>query len=268
MILPLLYGIPGYIMASDLVGEDAAQIHTWGEYKATDNPYLLYVLPWMSESWFCSLYPNVIDYDAEQVLVTEEALAAQMKEVDDLYDLRSENPNVSEKGVLAEGAYTGSHALRAMSDSESSAGAMLVPGFDADGGLTASVTAFCAINRNSQYAEECWKLIELLYSDEVQGGHIYYAAEQSASDITAPEGAAFGVLSCGIPTGKASIAYSYFNEAADRITGARFPGCYDELVHQMVLELGVRNYKDENGNTDYNAAAAAMISEMKMILAE
>lgn len=265
IILPLLYGIPGYIMSSDLVGEDAAQIHTWEDYKATQNPFLLYVLPWMAENWFCGLYPDVIDYDTEQVVITEEALAARMKEVDDLYDLRSENPNASDRGILSEGGYTGSMALKTMNENKN---AMLVPGYDANGGLTARITAFCAINRNTKHAEECWKLIELLYSDDVQSGYISYASEVFASDIAAPEGTAFGVLSCGIPTGKASAAYGFFKEAADRITGARFPGCYDELVHQMVSELGVRNYKDENGNTDYNAAAAAMISEMKMILAE
>lgn len=290
LVMPLTYLVPALMADEEWVTEEEiAAVETFDDLLYSENPYLAFQMQYSSYGYvFCDMMPDAVDYDAETVQLDAETLAAQLKEMHELAKATSDYENPEFPFSNDEIKRLSYEVGRGYLDAELWARQMgvktfdtelagykfnpapqmrLVPIPDENGDVTALITSFCAINANTKYPEECWKLLELLYSDEAQDGWIRYedGIIDRAFDVAAPQGDLFDAMG-GMPTGVRSHIYQAFPEELGKITRARFPGYLDNAYAPIFWdELSVgQEYTDE----DYLKIAEDMIREIKLDLAE
>ena len=142
-----------------------------------------------------------------------------------------------------------------------------------EGGITADISAYCAINANTEHPEEAFLVFEYLYSDEMQGkNRIRITDETAVHYLINPIGIG---ASDGIKTGKAAYTEKYYSEAwqtiqdiHSRITYAKFTSEFDCMLCDAWNKVDLRLYSESIDAIDLDAVAAELYSDWKMMVAE
>lgn len=281
LVLPLAYKIPGFLVDAEQVSEEEIEaVETLDDLLHAENPYLAYHAHEGIFLWFCDLLPDVVDYENDDVLLEEDELAADLKRMHDLAMdgvpdftpdddaqarlnwetvyflddtlLQTKNGLLQKFAMIGLPGASGEHETR------------FVPVPDENGVLPARITAFCAINANTEHAETCWKLLELLYSEEAQSGWTSGGGAEYLLEVAAPVGGQFAADG-GTVTGKKSQMYADYGWALDRIGRVRFTGYLDDAYAAYGADMVNLADRPEE---DYRKAAENMLRELRLDLAE
>lgn len=264
MVLPLTYtyaAIP-YNRASIGDALEPDRYNTWADFVGTDDLRVQGNLNGTAHALLASLPP--LSGDTEEILLTADALAARITEIRELPEYETEMGDV----VVVDSARW-QYALE------------LLPAYDPEtydpcflpikneaGGINAYITSFAAINPNTQYAEQCFNLIELLLSREVQSS----AGLETENGETVGAGAAtFGTERClgpyaDVPVSVHNVQIEVYGREfrfVDSISSVEFFSQLDFAVQSAYIQ----SFSAETPEQLQKIAEQA-ISEMKMILAE
>ena len=105
---------------------------------------------------------RIADFKEEKLLVTEEELTQRIKEI---FALREKYP-ITHK--LGEEPYTEKYLSEEVSSKQYSAPITILPLYSDDGGITASVTYYAAVNRNTRLPEDAFTVIDILMRESTQ----------------------------------------------------------------------------------------------------
>ena len=198
VILPMAFSVPGVIYA-DWLGEELPQCDfegtSWNDVLQGDDPFLREQVNWAlhytneifyedsygyhilgshSSGLFC-LFPQVADYETEELCVSEEELSSIIK-----------NSIAAYRRVIEQGeAYLGS-SMYINADSLFGRGSLpttndmaewdysFAPLRNLESGSTAVVTQYCAVNANTDKKEKALAVIDALMCREFQKGGLLY----------------------------------------------------------------------------------------------
>lgn len=260
-VLPLLFNCSAYFVEGQLNETDVLW-NTWDDVLACKDENLLSILGSKRDDWFGRQYTRFADYDSEDLLITPEEISRDMAfhaSLDGYYD-----PFAAEEPA----SVIDIDSLRKWQRHPEEMTLVTVP--NDTGGLTATISAYAAINRNSEHAEEVFKLIELLFAEEVQndggfsipdpfnaGGERRYGANAQPSALL------FGAAHGGLATHKRAYPSEqgeFICELTEKINAVRF--CSD-----IEIELGQAAWQshDEPGLLD---AAEDAHERLSMMLSE
>ncbi len=181
-IIPLSYTIPVVVyQQTDLDVEKPDTLLTWNdtltdpkwkEIYAPVNDMLQSTFVWGTDGgvfWHFGSFSNlqhvvgrIADYKEERLLVTEEELTRRIKEI---FALREEYPATYKPG---EEPYREEYLSEEVSSKQYSAPITILPLYSDDGGITASVTYYAAVNRNTRSPEDAFTVIDILMRESTQ----------------------------------------------------------------------------------------------------
>ncbi len=136
-----------------------------------------------------------------------------------------------------------------------------------EGGITANVITYAAINRNTRWPEEAFSILDVLFSDEVMTGSgfavgdRYYGndvefAERSNSIVAHEDG-------CCSPFYLSDESLRAFNDLNSRITNVRFYSDLDEDILEMYNKC-----LDARDEEEQKKIVSQIYNRMQMKLAE
>lgn len=282
VVLPIHYAVPMFLADKSYL-DDSDEIILNGVYfEDCDNEALLYTLQnFLMENWFVYQFAEYEDDNNNLVLKTEELEFAF-----DVARIVFDAPSGDESIIIHnfEADYTSHYFDEMMMYRFHNNRGEYTPVFleNVDGGVTALIESYAAINNNTDYPEEAFKILELIFCDDIQNGKGFHGGETGDGTIIRysidMEPTGFHKNS-GILTGKAAFSnedmysYSDIEYINSKITHVRFTSEYDVKLTDAWRELDATyHWQTKECSLDYDAMAEEIYSELysdfKMIAAE
>ena len=267
VVLPLYYCLPAYVFeSSDLSGQEVP--NSWEELMAAENPVLKNAVKGQTFSYFTYSFGDLADYQAGTLTFSEEELKSYVEEflafeiaVNEQEDMQN-LPEPIVGGWISEDFFYGGMG-KAVEDQQTY---VSIP--NREGSVTAMVTMFAALNKNTTKAEEAFALLDFLLSDEVTSGRgfegyggTFDLHPDTSVNITVNQ-KAFQERYC--KNDKAKTAFETLN---DRIECVRFYSALDRDLYNLRDDVRIMSYKSED--TSYIGDLVKTTYEtMQMRLAE
>ena len=280
MVLPLLYSVNMCLVDKSQISDPDAKFETLEDI--TGNKDTLYTVNHMMEDWFCTMIPEFEDHDNNNLILTEEQLRKAFDYAGKVFQAPEngeyivfDTENIFSSASIGEGLL---YQWKTNPDD-------VVPIImrNIDGGITALIEAFVAINGGTDHPDEAFKIAELFFSDEIQSDKGFYAGrndEDTANKYLAFEFAPESFnKECGMRTGKAAFSeevmydYDRVEYVNSLITHVRFTSEFDCALGDA-WETLYRSYylTSQKDSLDYQAITDEMIAELysdfKMMAAE
>jgi len=261
MILPLLYSCPAYFVYEKDLNDPDIELNTWDDYLHCDDVKVLDHVKRRFSERFGDQYTDFADYENETFLVAPETLKQDCKA---LYEI----PQSAGGAIGApdfEEVYSDFSLTQIRCESEA-VSVLTVP--NDTGGLTAKVTAYAAINRNTEYAEEVFRFIELLFCENVQTNRDEFSVGAKKYSIARPSEMMVGADG-GIVTHKNAYMdeeNALIAELNSKINSVRFASDIDRVMMNLCLDATV--YAENPDDAYFEEIAEKAHSEIQMILAE
>lgn len=266
VVLPLLYYVDVLFLNKGLMEDPDAVYETWEDFLNTaDEPFRLFLSQKLT-GHFGHQYSRLADYDTGELLVTKEMLA------EDMWRIKQMNPHYELWPMDIEffpylDSIDEDHFVQYLSRTNrySNTEGRILPLYNEDGGINALISAYTAINRNSEHVDEVFHYIELMYSEEIQSCAGIDMGKPYLFRGGIPDGYEIGASYWGLLTGKEAHTPALRDMIAplnEQVTAARFISNLDTLLYNVWMRT---TKVSEEGFAD---AAEQTIEKMKMILAE
>lgn len=168
LMLPICYEYYAYAFrTADL--EDSQDIpSSWEELvNCEEKPIIKETVSKMLMSYY-SIFGELADYQNETLFLSKEELSARMQEV---FSLREKYWNMEEVENIPDAVVAGKVKSTFFSALERNKEEHTIFAFpNINGGITATVNLYAAINRNTNQQEEAFSLLDLLFSEEIMCG--------------------------------------------------------------------------------------------------
>lgn len=158
-LLPLTYTFYTNIVETSSLQDPAFTFSSVDELLASDETALQQVFARHTLLMPPAILGKLADYESQTLLVTAETLLAAIESANSLAAMRDSNAATS-----GSSGYINKALLDCINYTDTEYSFFPVP--NQQGGVTAGVSLYAAINRNTQYPQEAFDFIELLYSDE------------------------------------------------------------------------------------------------------
>lgn len=272
VVLPLYYYLPAYVFESSNLSEQEVP-GSWEELMTSENPVLKNAVKEQMFSYFTYSFGNLADYQAGTLTFSEEELKGYMEEfltfeiaVNAQEDMQSLPEPIAGGWTSGEFFYSG--VGRAAGEELTY---VSIP--NREGSVTAMVTMFAALNKNTTRAEEAFSFLDYILRDEVTsgsgfmiedkhyGGGIDLNPDPSGEGITVNQ-KVFEESYC--KNDKVKTAFETLN---DRIECVRFYSVLDRDLSNLRDDVRVMSYTSED--TSYIGDLVKTTYEtMKMRIAE
>ncbi len=176
---------------------------------------------------------ELADFKNEKLLFTEEELLERINELlsldrDDVNDVPEDDSRSGVEEMLGANLSANSYNKPIT----------LIPMYSDDGGVTANISAFAAINRNTKHPEEAFAVLDLLMSKRVQQTNNFFASPFLLNDLRSfpmheelfQENTA---LSIGENAYMTPENFKELCELRGQITGANFAGRTQKLLNSL-----------------------------------
>ena len=269
-LLPLTYTFSVHIFDTAHLNDPNFTFTSLEELLQSDEESLKGTLAWGSFRLFPDCLDPLVDYEGQNLLVTREAMQQAVEQADALVDLQDETYSESPL-VYQSGTGISMYSLLGLSSEDTEYTFFPVP--NRNGGVTAAVTFYAAINANAAYPQEAFDFIELLYSEELfteQGFEVngfHYGTTFSYGN--------HGGLSVSIPV-KDEIFFQYLEsydilpgtmaslrKAVERIDSAKVYSDLDLAIYQMY-----NTWRYDRPEETLEELVDRTVSTMEMTLAE
>ena len=266
LVLPLLYSMDLRLYDSEKVAD--LEFPNWDNVDGCGDPALIKSLG-TGFSRFNRIIDEIADYDELKLSITEEELLHYTKLNYSIYRLE----NVEDLGFDTDivGGELNDNYLQNIRFLPGEVYAH--PQYDISGGVTAFVEAYAAINANTEYPEAAFKVVELLFSEEVQSDRGFEEAKCGGS--LCPRWSAYNTYQ-GVATGKAAyrdpVLYKegFLDSVNEKITNVRFNSELDKANYDMNITIWneILDSKWREPDVDFERYVSECYSDMKMMIAE
>lgn len=168
ILLPLRYNTNVLVAKKEDLGEKVPE--NWDEAVEGDNPVYRKGYGWAAYNDLPGVFPRVIDNKTEELLITKEELLHRIEQgltcPSPFADIRAEFSTLvpSQKSWVVD--VWGEYNLWE-TDLENN---VFLPLRNTEGGYTAHVTIYGAVNRNTDFPQEAFTVLDMLFSKEMQRG--------------------------------------------------------------------------------------------------
>lgn len=164
VVLPITYYASVFLLDKAQLADPDFAPKTWDELVNCADPAVLKAVRSSLYYWCGAGIPRIADYTTEKTVLTEEDLTAQFEE---LLAMPAPESFDEETALIQSGSYAQTdEGMAYYAQNKDTVNALAIP--NTEGGVTAFITSYAAINRNSQKADEVFRFFELLFSDEAQ----------------------------------------------------------------------------------------------------
>jgi hypothetical protein len=139
---------------------------SWADLMECSDPAVMQELASHMQFWFYDSFGSLVDYENQMPLLTADDLYAQVREAISYNDAGWAVTNTGSAALDSGSAKDLISSLKL--DKENAHTIFAFP--NSEGGVTANITMYAAINRNTSQAENAFSLLDLLFSDEVMNG--------------------------------------------------------------------------------------------------
>lgn len=201
---------------------------------------------------------DIADYSSEKLLFTEDEL---LQRITDIIELDARNKNGEFDNVppyyhwLAGPGFTDSSVADPQVKVHDQGPITMVPLYSDDGGMTAAVTSYVAINRSTKHADEAFFLADLLLRKETQQFSALYTNWLVYGDaVGIPVYADAMQDTCPISWNgmtdwhMSAENYENFSAARSQITRVRFQGGLEEALANCYYACIDARYQDPNAD--------------------
>lgn len=180
MVLPLIYSIPAFLADKSKLSNPELKIDSLDAFLDSGEKSLIYTANVLNmDSAFPAFFTHFED-DNNNLSLTEEEFTEAFEYAGRFFEVEKDQAMQGEFCLFEpDSFYYGGeygedlfHLL--YNDPE---GALTVVTHNIEGGVTAFVEAFGAINANTQHPDEAFKFLEMFFSDEIQSSKGYYMGE-------------------------------------------------------------------------------------------
>ncbi len=246
MILPVCYDYYVYAFPeNELTIKE--KISSWKDLMDCNDPKVMSAVSSRIFSQFYDIPGKYVDYDNEEPVLTEKELLQLAEEAADYQEkgwkFVGEEETLPNVYSLGDGMF---------SDLEKDAkNAHVIFGLaNTEGGITANITLYAAINRNTQQPEKAFSFLDLLFSDEITSGKGFSDGDAVFGNlITFPEG--FSI--CNHVLEKACSRISEedakaVKEMNERINAVRFHCDLDKEMNDLFRKVSGTDDEREREN--------------------
>ncbi len=259
-VLPILCTLSAVQYESSMFSESFKALYSLGEIFAGEAGQYgsLFALGDRADiSNMNFAYTQIIDWENEKLLITEEELAEAMKEFSEFVSENKGNTGtisyssfsvVDEDNLMYRELYEDEYELTGLTNET--------------GGLTAVITDYVAVNRNTGSPNTAYKFAELFLCDAVQMNEGFYSESEGYNiyDTLRPSGFA------RITVHKFAYGDDEFSaEYIGKINSARFYTEVEDTLTKMWQEVRVQSLY---GDIDAKSVAEDIYMKLRMILAE
>lgn len=169
LILPVYYQY--YVSALQSKGLEEPLPETWEEWMTCTDEAAVGETSSLLNMHFYDVFGKIADYETEKLLISEETLLSRIQESVAHQYKGWKTQWDSEKVIRNRLSEHFFDSVR--QDEEEEHSFMAIP--NEDGGITASITMYTAINANTQQPDCAFALLDLLFSEEIvsQEGFVY-----------------------------------------------------------------------------------------------
>lgn len=262
VVLPLYYRFPGYIFNSADVPEEQIP-DFWEELMTSENSVLENALRGNMFLYFTYSFAELADYRTEKLTFSEEELKKDLAEYlsfEDKTDTLNDVQGFSEP--IASGWVNGEFLSNTVGTLDGEQTYVTIP--NREGGATAMVTMFAAVNKNTKKAEEAFSFLDFMLSDEVTSRRGFTKEEKlyvTSIDLE-PEGIPVNQKVFEERYCKNDTVRTAFETMNDRINCVRF---YSELDKDL---YDLRTQYRMTKNPDIDELVKSTYETMEMKLAE
>ncbi|MFI3326928.1 MAG: hypothetical protein R3Y35_12270 [Clostridia bacterium] len=237
---PLFYSFPTFFIGDECeIPSEDVNLYT---IENISDDYLRSSFSSMTRYYFSSIIPQIIDYDSEEILISQEEFTALIEKVQDLKQYNMDYRETTEEELmnhdldyLASG-YSIQNAFSWCGEAD-----VLVPLYNTDGSITASVITYSAINRNTEFCDECFEIIKILLDENIQAGlgitydEKYYSANYyiSSESIPVNNNAVVTMMSYGLINSENLT--TQLLDCIDEIEYASFLNDIDRLIFDSLV---------------------------------
>ena len=225
-------------------------------------------------TWFNYVLSDYVDYENEKLNITKEELIHNLELSWKALEHNNENW-ISYANEDFDFSSLDDYFFYAWNNSEGQAVPVYIP--NDKGGITANVAVYAAINANTEHPEEAFKVLELLFSENIQSESGIYSEEKALNMYKGwrPDNM-FGTSGWGtLVTHKNAYSGPVMYNAEDidelisKINCVRFTSEFDCILCDTVDSFAYIYYgPDRDKGPDFDAIAEALIKDMEMRLAE
>ncbi len=164
-ILPLTYGFHIMTFNKDKFTLETELPMTFDEMLESPDRMVQYT---SSCRWMRSIFGQIEDYEHDEMLIPEEEIVKRIEEMqglsrEDFSEFYVEDP-LHDRGTV------GNYSIGGYSPMSCGGGIdyWLVPSYNTEGGITATIGAFAAINRNTKQPENSFRVVETIFTAQGQ----------------------------------------------------------------------------------------------------
>ncbi len=244
MVIPLTYSYYGYIQDTEALNKAGDIPTSWDAFCEWDNAPVKGYTQRMIQMAFSYIFGNLCDYDTGELLYSEDDIYDTLVSADTYYQEKVESEQLN-------GVHVGmpdSLLLDGFNGSEDRS-FFILP--NVDGGTSAMITTYAAVNANTKDAKLAFSFVDILCSDEYMGG---LGFPQEGLDYNLAAGWSSSWMSYGMLVyEEAFIGSLYFIsdeedamiEAAEaNIDSVRFMSNMDWELRQLLTDMIIRQTPD------------------------
>lgn len=241
-VLPFMYSYNMYLLDKKETEGMKLEFDSFSDMVDNGDERLLAAIGDRYINWCNSMFADIADYEAIAPVFSQDELQQLIEKARTLALTEDKEDSLSLR-IDGMDDYVNQFVMQELKEKSDSVVPFIVP--NVKGGATGFVTVFTAINANTKHPDEAFKVLELLYSDEVQSGYGFRFEgddRRYGANFVTLSSLAYGSV-YGIVTGKAAYSdgYSYdraqVDELASHITFVRFPSDMDRRIYDFSLRF-------------------------------
>lgn len=252
ILVPLAYTLPLSCYRTEDYQHDISPEHTWQEMLDDDSGMLrqagcFYRMgAGLKDSGVSGIFTGLADYKEEELLFTqEELLEAVEQKLGLTEDDAGELPPCCQCQLslnLTPTCYSGANAGEVLYPKDPMT---IVPQYNREGGITAKVSAFAAINRNSKRPEEAFFVLDYLLGREAMGHSAFYLSLTGES----------GAMVMDLDMGRGELSFQQYPNMAEENMAQI------DKIRESVTSVGFANALDEQIRVAYIDAQNVLFLE-------
>ncbi len=282
LALPMFYSYGAAKVTAAVSADDLPE--SWEGVKTCENEIVQKGYGMAASESFYNVFGEIIDYEEKGLLVSEEEIYDRLMEALSMYGLSDSLPVTGFDVEIEDPSFYGKDSILGeipMWDSKDGETVTYFPIRDVNGDVAANVTAYAAINNNTQCAEEAFTVLEILLSRQFQSGEKFWNGGMNEGSGIAVFSAAYGVPVHEelLQRNRPVKYFCYINDdffpaycsLRDQITTARFFTDIDDVLNTLYWNC----WKVETGEASAETkeeTIRGMVSKaydtMRMIVAE
>lgn len=194
VIVPLCYSIPCMVWEREAVNAEDYADKTWQDVLSSEDPVLSEQLRWMwpiftfpsdttrrdyHGSGLSYIYPSLLDYENKKVGMSEEDVTQLFRA--SIHSLQQTNAQETQSPnwALQFSRFLSSGLFLTPELPPENTELAVVPLRNQEGGATAVVSMYCAVNADTQYADDAAFVVECLLTEKCQSGRGVFQIQNS-----------------------------------------------------------------------------------------